>query len=282
MTDRSLRQIAFYGKGGVGKSTVVSNLAVALVKMGRKVMVVGCNPKGDSTALLNGGEMLPLTILDQHREVGLSEETIKECFVKNHLGIILAEAGGPVPAEGCAGRGVSVALDYIMQYEIPKKLSVDFIIYDVVGDVVCGGFAQPIRAGYASNIYIVTSGEMMSLYAANNIATAVKEIARITKAVIGLSGIVANLRGLKREREELQEFSSLISTPILAFIDRSDTVQEAEAMGKTVVEALPNSPLSIQFMKLAELVISLPQKVDPTPITLERLMELLRKYEVME
>ncbi|MDR3074432.1 MAG: AAA family ATPase, partial [Candidatus Methanoplasma sp.] len=166
-----MRRIALYGKGGIGKSTVASNLTVSLSKKGYRVMQIGCDPKADSTKLLLGGRSPP-TILDTMKQ----KRPVEEAILTGAGGCYCAECGGPRPGTGCAGRGIIVAFEQMERDRIIEKIAPDVLIYDVLGDVVCGGFAMPIRSGYARDVFVVSSGEMMSLYAANNIATAVSDL----------------------------------------------------------------------------------------------------------
>lgn len=279
-----MRQISIYGKGGVGKSTVACNVAMALSEAGRKVMQVGCSPKADSTYYLLG-RMCEPTILDQVRAKGNKEKVVAECLKEGYSGIICAEAGGPEPALGCAGRGVLLALDLIRKYKLAQAHGVDFIIYDVIADVVCGGFAQPIRRGYASETYIVTSGELMSLYSANNICYAVRTMNELKGANVLVGGLINNMRGIPREEELVYEFSEAIGVPVVANIPRSPLVQQAEARKGTVVQHFPDSDISQEFKKFAMDIIE-PRGILPNPMTpkdsIGVIMGLLRRYQIFE
>lgn len=275
-----IRQIALYGKGGIGKSTVSTNVAVALQNKGRKVMVVGCSPKVDSTSFLLGGEPPTENILELSRIKGQDEDTVMQAIKKGYRGIYCAEAGGPEPAEGCAGRGSALALDLLKQYNIPSKLGVDFLIYDVIADVVCGGFSQPMRRGYANEVYIVLSGELMALYSANNICIAISELAR-TGANVGVAGLICNMRNMDFERDLVEEFSERIGIPVMAYVPRSPLVQEAEARGGTVMEFFPDSEQAKVYEEMAQNILDRagqPSKI-PSPMELEDIMGLMQKYE---
>ena len=228
-----MKKIAIYGKGGIGKSTTVSNVAVALAKEGYTVMQIGCDPKADSTLLLRGqGENIK-TVLDLIREKG-NNFTLDEMAVKGECGVICVEAGGPTPGVGCAGRGIIAALDKLKEkgaYEIFKP---DVVLYDVLGDVVCGGFSMPMRAGYADRIYIITSGENMAIHAAANIAMAVDNFKEKGYATLG--GLILNHRDVKNEEEKVNELAGDFNTQVVGKLTRSETVLDAEELGKTVVD----------------------------------------------
>lgn len=243
-----MTKIAMYGKGGIGKSTTVSNLAAALAVRGAKVMQIGCDPKADSTMNLTGGVRIP-TVLDalRSRPKSLSLEDITRI---GFAGVVCVEAGGPTPGIGCAGRGIIAAFEKLEELSAYDVFSPDIVLYDVLGDVVCGGFAMPMRKGYADRVYIVTSGEMMALYAATNIAAAVRNFAGRDYATLG--GLILNRRNVENEREIAEKAAGEIGAPIVGEVPRSGLVQEAEAMGKTVVEAFPDSELASTYAVLAE------------------------------
>jgi nitrogenase iron protein NifH len=246
-----MKKIAIYGKGGIGKSTTVSNLSAALASEGKKVMQIGCDPKADSTRNLTKGMKIP-TVLDVLRDNDKVE--LSDIVVEGDLGVLCVEAGGPVPGVGCAGRGIITAfekLEELHAYEIYKP---DVIIYDVLGDVVCGGFAMPIRGGYADEVCIVTSGEMMSLYAASNIAHAVKSFGK--RGYASLKGIIFNGKNIENEDSLVESAAKEIETEIIYKIERNPLVQKAEEEGKTVVFAFPDSELSKEYKKLANLLFS--------------------------
>ncbi|MBO4921510.1 MAG: AAA family ATPase [Lachnospiraceae bacterium] len=247
-----MKKIAIYGKGGIGKSTTVSNVAVALAKEGYTVMQIGCDPKADSTLLLRGqGENIK-TVLDLIREKG-NNFTLDEMAVKGECGVICVEAGGPTPGVGCAGRGIIAALDKLKEkgaYEIFKP---DVVLYDVLGDVVCGGFSMPMRAGYADRIYIITSGENMAIHAAANIAMAVDNFKEKGYATLG--GLILNRRDVKNEEEKVNELAGDFNTQVVGKLTRSETVLDAEELGKTVVEAFPESSMAEEYRALAKKLI---------------------------
>ena len=241
-------KVAVYGKGGIGKSTTVSNVAVALAEKGMKVMQIGCDPKADSTVLLRHGEKVE-TVLDlvrTRKEDFTLEEMVKEGFA----GVCCVEAGGPSPGLGCAGRGIIAALEILEKKGAYEKYRPDVVIYDVLGDVVCGGFAAPIREGYASKVLIVTSGEKMALYAANNINNAVKNFEDRSYAKV--YGIVLNHRNVENETEKVTEFADSVGLPIVGEVPRSDEITRCEDRGMTVVEGEPESPAAQAFLNLAK------------------------------
>ncbi len=272
-----LRQIAIYGKGGIGKSTTTQNLTAGLVEHGKKVMVVGCDPKADSTRLLLGG-LAQKTVLDTIRDEGENVE-LDRIMRTGFGGTRCVESGGPEPGVGCAGRGIITSISMLENLGAYTD-DLDFVFYDVLGDVVCGGFAMPIREGKAKEIYIVASGEMMALYAANNIA---KGISRYAKAGgVRLGGIICNSRNVDRELDLLRAFSKELGTQLLYFVPRDNIVQRAEINRKTVIEYKPDSAQAQEYRNLAEAVINNTNFTIPTPMTQERLEEILLEYGLME
>lgn len=244
-------KIAIYGKGGIGKSTVTANLSAAFALMGKRVLQIGCDPKADSTINLLGGKTLEpvMNFLRDHDREPEIEDIVKEGFG----GVQCIETGGPTPGIGCAGRGIIATFNLIDDLRIFQKFQPDIVLYDVLGDVVCGGFAVPIREGYAEDILIVTSGEKMALYAANNIRTAVDNF--LDRGYARVKGIVFNHRNVPREEEKVQTFSEESGIPIVGDIPRSDEIIEYEEMGMTVVEGNPNSGISRRFFDLAEFLL---------------------------
>ena len=243
-------RIAVYGKGGIGKSTTVSNVAAALAEMGLRVMQIGCDPKADSTILLRHGEAVP-AVLDLYNKKKQSLQ-LEDMIRIGYNNVICVEAGGPTPGFGCAGRGIITALEKLKElgaYEVYKP---DVVLYDVLGDVVCGGFAAPIREGYADKVLIVTSGEKMALYAANNISSAVRNFE--DRSYARVFGIVLNHRNVENETEKVQAFSEKIGVPIVGEVPRSDEIIHWEEQGKTVIEGNPDSEISKCFFDLATLL----------------------------
>ncbi len=272
-----LRQIAIYGKGGIGKSTTTQNLTAGLAERGKKVMVVGCDPKADSTRLLLGG-LAQKTVLDTIHEEGEDIE-LSRIMRDGFKGTKCVESGGPEPGVGCAGRGIITSINMLENLGAYTD-DLDYVFYDVLGDVVCGGFAMPIREGKAKEIYIVASGEMMALYAANNIAKGVKRYA--TTGNVRIGGIICNSRNVDRELDLLRAFAKELGTKLLYFVPRDNIVQRAEINKKTVIEYKPDSAQADEYRSLADAVINNKDFVIPTPMTQERLEEILFEYGLMD
>ena len=245
-------KIAVYGKGGIGKSTVTSNLAAAFASMGKKVIQIGCDPKADSTINLLGGTT-PIPVMNYMREYDEDPERIEDISKIGYGGVLCIETGGPTPGLGCAGRGIIATFSLLEDLELFETYEPDVVLYDVLGDVVCGGFAAPIREGYASKVLIVTSGEKMALYAANNINNAVKNFEDRSYAKV--YGIVLNHRNVEKETEKVAEFADLVGLPIVGKIPRSDEIIRYEDQGKTVIEGDRDSEISQRFFDLANLLL---------------------------
>ena len=243
-------RIAMYGKGGIGKSTMSSNLTAALSDMGYRVLQIGCDPKHDSTRLLLNGEVKS-TILDYLKDTPMDKRRLEDVVSEGYKGCLCAEAGGPEPGVGCAGRGIISSFDLLSELG-GDSIERDVTLYDVLGDVVCGGFAVPLRNEYAEIIFIVTSGEFMSIYAANNI---LKGICNYDPNRVG--GIIFNSRGDPEEELRVKKFSEAVNIPIIASFERSELFMTAEENGKTVVEMYPESQLASKFMELGKDVMKL-------------------------
>ncbi|MCR5032931.1 MAG: nitrogenase iron protein [Lachnospiraceae bacterium] len=272
-----IRQVAIYGKGGIGKSTTTQNLTAGLAELGKKVMVVGCDPKADSTRLLLG-TLAQRTVLDTLREEG--EDVELDAILKEGFrGIKCVESGGPEPGVGCAGRGIITSIGLLEQQGAYTD-DLDYVFYDVLGDVVCGGFAMPMREGKAKEIYIVASGEMMALYAANNISKGIAKYAR--KSGVRLGGIICNSRNVDREKELLKAFAKELNTQLIYFVPRDNVVQRAEINRKTVIEYEPKSGQADEYRSLAKAIDENTMFTIPTPMTQERLEEILLEYGLMD
>ena len=245
-------KIAIYGKGGIGKSTVTSNLSAALASLGKIVIQIGCDPKADSTAnLLNGKPVIP--VMNYMRETDEEPTSLEQITREGFGGVVCIETGGPTPGLGCAGRGIITTFSLLEELELFKKYKPDAVLYDVLGDVVCGGFAAPIREGYADKILIVTSGEKMALYAANNINSAVKNFEDRSYAKV--RGIVMNRRNVEGEEEKVRAFAEEAGLEIVADIPRTNDIIHFEDMGKTVIEGDISLEVSKRFLDLARLLI---------------------------
>ena len=251
-------KIAIYGKGGIGKSTTVSNLAAALADKGYKVMQIGCDPKADSTRALHGNAPMR-TVLDLVREK--KDDFALEDMVRiGYGGVICVEAGGPSPGLGCAGRGIIAALEKLKEKGAYETYKPDIVFYDVLGDVVCGGFSMPMRGGYADKVFVITSGENMAIHAAANIAMAVDNFKG--RGYASLGGIILNRRDVKNEEAKVQELAEDINTRIIGTLSRSETVQDAEELEKTVIEAFPDSPMANEYRALADAVMQVMEETD--------------------
>ncbi|MBO4609026.1 MAG: nitrogenase iron protein, partial [Lachnospiraceae bacterium] len=273
------RQIAIYGKGGIGKSTTTQNLTAGLAERGKKVMVVGCDPKADSTRLLLGG-LAQKTVLDTVRVQGEDDIELDTIMKVGFGGTLCVESGGPEPGVGCAGRGIITSISTLENLGAYEEEDLDFVFYDVLGDVVCGGFAMPIREGKAKEIYIVASGEMMALYAANNIAKGISRYAQ--SGGVRLGGIICNSRNVDNEKPLLEAFAKELNTKLVYFIPRNNIVQHAEIRKQTVIQYKPDSSQAEEYRKLADAIIENEDFTIPTPMTQERLEEILFEFGLMD
>lgn len=249
-------KIAVYGKGGIGKSTTISNISAILAGRGYKVMQIGCDPKADSTVSLRHGKHIP-TVIDLIRSKGKQAE-LSDMVAAGYNGVLCVEAGGPTPGVGCAGRSIITAFEALAKRNAFEIYQPDIVFYDVVGDVVCGGFAMPLRGGYADYVFILTSGENMSIYAAANIATAVKNFGERGYARLG--GVILNKRGVENEQERVNEFVHEIGSGVVGTLSFDPLVQKAEREQKTAAELFPQSPIVAEYEKVAEKMLSLCEK----------------------
>ncbi|MEQ8469282.1 nitrogenase iron protein [Coleofasciculus sp. E1-EBD-02] len=270
-----MRKIAIYGKGGIGKSTTTQNTVAGLVELGRKVMIVGCDPKADSTRLLLGG-LHQKSVLDTLREEGDDvdlEEIRKEGYGKT----LCVESGGPEPGVGCAGRGIITSISMLEQLgAYDESEGLDYAFYDVLGDVVCGGFAMPIREGKAQEIYIVTSGEMMAMYAANNICRGIQKYAE--SGGVRLGGLICNSRKVDLEAELIEALAESLGTQMIYFLPRDNMVQRAELNRKTVIEYDSDCEQAGHYRSLAKAIDENTNHVVPTPMKNDELEQLLVKF----
>jgi nitrogenase iron protein NifH len=272
-----MRKVAIYGKGGIGKSTTTQNTVAALAEMGNQVMVVGCDPKADSTRLLLGG-LAQRSVLDTLRVEGEDvelEDVLADGFSKSKC----VESGGPEPGVGCAGRGIITSINLLERLGAYEE-SLDYVFYDVLGDVVCGGFAMPIREGKAEEIYIVASGEMMAMYAANNICKGIKKFA--TTGTVRLGGIICNSRNVDKEYELIDHFARELGTKMIHFVPRDNDVQRAEINKKTVIEWNPACNQADEYRALAKAIEENDMFVIPKPMETDTLESLLLEHGMLE
>jgi len=274
-----LRQCAIYGKGGIGKSTTTQNLVSALAEAGKKVMIVGCDPKADSTRLILHSKA-QTSVMQLAAEAGSVEDLeLEDVMNIGYGGVKCVESGGPEPGVGCAGRGVITAINFLEE-EGAYDEDLDFVFYDVLGDVVCGGFAMPIRENKAQEIYIVCSGEMMAMYAANNIAKGIVKYAN--SGGVRLAGLICNSRNTDREDELIMALADKLGTQMIHFVPRHNVVQHAEIRRMTVVEYDPTHSQADEYRALAQKIVDNKKFVIPTPIEMEALEELLMEFGIME
>jgi nitrogenase iron protein NifH len=275
----AMRQCAIYGKGGIGKSTTTQNLVAALAEMGKKVMIVGCDPKADSTRLILHSKAQN-TIMELAAEAGTVEDLELDDVLKvGYADIKCVESGGPEPGVGCAGRGVITSINFLEE-EGAYEEDLDFVFYDVLGDVVCGGFAMPIRENKAQEIYVVCSGEMMAMYAANNICKGIVKYAN--SGGVRLAGLICNSRNTDREDELIEALAAKLGSHMIHFVPRDNVVQRAEIRRMTCIEYDPKAKQSDEYRELARKIFENKNLTIPTPITMDELEELLMEFGIME
>src|SRR5512133_2187875 len=274
----AMRQIAIYGKGGIGKSTTTQNTVAGLASLGKKVMIVGCDPKADSTRLILHAKA-QATVMDLVRERGTVEDLeVADVMKKGYGDVKCVESGGPEPGVGCAGRGVITAINFLEENGAYTP-DLDFVFYDVLGDVVCGGFAMPIRENKAEEIYIVVSGEMMAMYAANNIARGILKYASSGK--VRLAGLICNARKTDKEFELVDALAKKLGTQMIHFVPRDNQVQRAEMRRMTVIEYSPEHPQAQEYRTLARKIAENKMLVIPKPLQMEELEDLLMQYGII-
>jgi len=263
---KKIKQIAIYGKGGIGKSITTSNISAALSVAGYKVMQFGCDPKSDSTNTLRGGKYIP-TVLDTLREKNVVKAS--EVIYEGFNGIYCVEAGGPAPGVGCAGRGIITAVQLFKQQKVFEELDLDFVIYDVLGDVVCGGFAVPIREGIAEHVFTVSSADFMAIYAANNLFKGIQKYSNSGGALLG--GVIANSINAPYAKEIVDDFVKQTNTQVIEYVPRSVTVTQSELQGKTTIEAAPDSQQAKIYKSLAQKIAEHTDSKVPTPLDISDL-----------
>ncbi|MDP4176838.1 MAG: nitrogenase iron protein [Bacillota bacterium] len=270
---KKIKQIAIYGKGGIGKSTTTSNISAALSKAGYKVMQFGCDPKSDSTNTLRGGNYIP-TVLDTLREK--NKVNAHDVLFEGFNGIYCVEAGGPAPGVGCAGRGIITAVQLFKQQRVFEELDLDIVIYDVLGDVVCGGFAVPIREGIAEHVFTVSSADFMSIYASNNLFRGIHKYSNAGGALLG--GVIANSINAPYAKDIVDDFVKQTNTQIMEYVPRSVTVTQSELQGKTTIEAAPNSEQAKIYTRLAERIANHTESKTPSPLGVQELRDWAAKW----
>jgi nitrogenase iron protein NifH len=266
-------QIAIYGKGGIGKSTTTSNIAAALAEAGYKVIQIGCDPKSDSTNTLRGGKYLP-TVLDSTRDG--ERVRLEDISAIGFKGVLSIEAGGPVPGVGCAGRGINAAVNLLQELHLFEQFQPDYVLYDVLGDVVCGGFAVPIREGFTDRVYVVTSSDFMAIYAANNLFKAITKYAASGGAQLG--GIIANSLNAPYAKSLIDDFAERTGASVVGYVPRSMTVVQSELYGKTVIEANPQSNQADIYRQLALHIVNETKTVVPQPLSVNGLRDWAREW----
>jgi nitrogenase iron protein NifH len=270
---RTTQHLAIYGKGGIGKSTTTSNIAAALAEGGYRVVQIGCDPKSDSTNTLRGGNYLN-TVLDSTRDGAVVR--LQDIAAVGFKGVVCVEAGGPVPGVGCAGRGINAAIQLLQELHLFDEVQPDVVLYDVLGDVVCGGFAVPIREGLTDRVYVVSSSDFMAIYAANNLFRAISKYAPSGGARLG--GIIANSVGAGYARPLIEDFAARTGTRTVDHVPRSSAVSQSELYGKTVIEHQPASPQADVYRRLARAIVEDTDPVIPKPLSVSELREWARSW----
>ncbi len=245
----TMLKLAIYGKGGIGKSTMTANLAAAFATLGKRVIQIGCDPKADSTINLLGGKAVE-PVMDYLRDQDDYPTDFRQISAEGYKGVLCIETGGPTPGLGCAGRGIIATFQLLEELKLFAQWKPDVVLYDVLGDVVCGGFAAPIREGYAQKVLIVTSGEKMALYAADNINRAVRNFE--DRSYARVLGLILNHRNVENETQKVQAFAAERNLAIIGEIPRSNDIIRFEEEGKTVVEGDPSLEVSKTFLDLAK------------------------------
>lgn len=273
MANKIGKHIAIYGKGGIGKSTTTSNISAALAEAGYRVIQIGCDPKSDSTNTLRGNNYLP-TVLDSLREG--NKIHLDDISVTGFKGVLCIESGGPVPGVGCAGRGINAAVSLLQELNLFEEFKPDYVLYDVLGDVVCGGFAVPIRDGITDRAYVVSSSDFMAIYAANNLFKAINKYAPSGGAKLG--GVIGNSITAGYSKEIIEDFTNKTGTKVAGYVNRSIVVQQSELYGKTVIEANPQSEQADIYRNLAKHIAENEDLVVPNPLGVSELRDWAREW----
>ena len=273
MADKIGKHIAIYGKGGIGKSTTTSNISAALAEAGYRVIQIGCDPKSDSTNTLRGNNYLP-TVLDSLREG--NKIHLEDISIEGFKGVLCIESGGPVPGVGCAGRGINAAVNLLQELNLFEEFKPDYVLYDVLGDVVCGGFAVPIREGITDRAYVVSSSDFMAIYAANNLFKAINKYAPTGGAKLG--GVIANSIRAGYSKSIVDDFTAKTGTSVAGYVNRSIVVQQSELYGKTVIEANPTSEQADIYRNLAKYIAENEDLVVPNPLGAGELRDWAREW----
>lgn len=261
------QQIALYGKGGIGKTTVSVNLALTLAKRGLRVLLVGCDPKQDTTRLLTEH---PLPSIMEQYEALLHRRIPPETVIAHpRENLWCCEVGGPKPGVGCAGRGITISLAYLDQTGYFERS--DVVLYDVLGDIVCGGFASPVTRGYAQRIFVVSSGEQASLFAANNLIHGMNAIRH------PVSGIIYNERNFRGEDEIMDAFCGAVGVPVISKIPYSEAIKLGEIERRAIRECPGGEQVAAYYEALADRMLQAPEPAEQAPLETEALYELIRK-----
>lgn len=270
---KKTQHLAIYGKGGIGKSTTTSNIAAALAEAGYRVVQIGCDPKSDSTNTLRGGNYLN-TVLDSTRDGAVVR--LNDIAAVGFKGVVCVEAGGPVPGVGCAGRGINAAISLLQELHLFEEVQADVVLYDVLGDVVCGGFAVPIREGLTDRVYVVSSSDFMAIYAANNLFKAINKYAPSGGAKLG--GIIANSLSASYAQPLIDDFAERTGTRVVDYVPRSPVVAQSELYGQTVIEANPGSAQADVYRRLARAIVEDTDPVIPKPLAVNDLRQWARDW----